>query len=252
MERILVRLGIEPPGQWVLKGGMAMEVRMPDKARTTRDLDLATRHAIIDDADLGMRLGDLLARDDEGDRFTFDVTAIRHIEALGPERPTRRLRLSSRLAGRPFVDLRVDVSARVTELGFTEPLVLPNSLDFDGFPAHDFETVSASQHFAEKLHALTRDYGRENTRTRDLVDLVLLITNGLVTPASVLPAVVLVFQDRAAHPVPIDLQDPPRAWAEPFARMAAEVGLEVSGVPSAMAIVRAFWADALDQDRAAR
>jgi hypothetical protein len=84
-----------------------------------------------------------------------------------------RYTLSCRLAGRRFGDQRLDVSPRSAAIRDTERLPIPNSLPFDGFPDHAFETVSAAQHVAEKLHALTRNHGRENTRTRDLIDLVL-------------------------------------------------------------------------------
>jgi hypothetical protein len=42
-ERILARLQVAEPGLWVLKGGMAFEVRLRDDARLTKDLDLGTR-----------------------------------------------------------------------------------------------------------------------------------------------------------------------------------------------------------------
>ena len=249
MERILVRLAADPPGTWVLKGGMALELRLPDRARVTRDLDLSARDAIADDGDLTVRLRDLLAMDTEGDRFTFDVTSTRRMEPAVPEPPMWRLLLSARLAGRTFVDLHADVSPRAAsaEVVATERLPVPNSLEFDGFPPHEFETVTAAQHFAETVHALTRDYGRENSRTRDLVDLVLLIDEGLVTPTSVMPAVRVVFGARGTHPVPLELADPPIAWADPFTRMATEVGLGERTVDAAMAMVRTFWAQALDQ-----
>lgn len=42
-ERILIRLDAADPGRWVLKGGMALEVRLGNRARSTRDLDLVLR-----------------------------------------------------------------------------------------------------------------------------------------------------------------------------------------------------------------
>jgi len=36
-ERILARLEAAQPGRWVLKGGMALEVRLGDDARVTKD-----------------------------------------------------------------------------------------------------------------------------------------------------------------------------------------------------------------------
>ena len=42
-ERIVARLEAAEPGQWVLKGGMALEVRLRDDARLTKDIDLGLR-----------------------------------------------------------------------------------------------------------------------------------------------------------------------------------------------------------------
>lgn len=39
-DRILARLTVADPGMWVLKGGAALEMRWPNRARTTKDLDL--------------------------------------------------------------------------------------------------------------------------------------------------------------------------------------------------------------------
>lgn len=49
-ERILVRLDASDPGRWIVKGGMAVEFRLGDRARATRDLDLAVT-ANVDEAD---------------------------------------------------------------------------------------------------------------------------------------------------------------------------------------------------------
>ena len=43
LERILVRLVAAEPGMWVLKGGMALEVRLHDAARLSKDIDLGLR-----------------------------------------------------------------------------------------------------------------------------------------------------------------------------------------------------------------
>lgn len=45
-ERILVRLVTTQPGLWIVKGGMAVELRIGDAARMTKDLDLNLRGAV--------------------------------------------------------------------------------------------------------------------------------------------------------------------------------------------------------------
>lgn len=72
-QRIVTRLRRAEPGRWVLKGGMAMEVRLRDAARLTKDLDLGLRETDVDPADLRDRLIEALSRDDDGDGFLFAV-----------------------------------------------------------------------------------------------------------------------------------------------------------------------------------
>ena len=60
-ERIMARLHIAGPGRWVLKGGMALEVRLPDDARVTKDIDLGLRAEVRRREDLHERLVEALS-----------------------------------------------------------------------------------------------------------------------------------------------------------------------------------------------
>lgn len=40
LERIVTRLEHAQPGRWVLKGGMALDVRLAERARLTKVIDL--------------------------------------------------------------------------------------------------------------------------------------------------------------------------------------------------------------------
>jgi hypothetical protein len=51
-ERVIARLLAAEPGRWVIKGGMAMEVRLGDEARLTKDLDLGLRDEVRSAAEL--------------------------------------------------------------------------------------------------------------------------------------------------------------------------------------------------------
>jgi hypothetical protein len=44
-ERLLARLVLAAPGQWLLKGGFALDLRLADRARTTKDVDIEGRSA---------------------------------------------------------------------------------------------------------------------------------------------------------------------------------------------------------------
>ena len=77
-ERLLVRLELAAPGRWIVKGGMALEVRLGDRARSTRDLDLALRDVDHDGESVRELLIGCLSEDADGDGFEFRV---------GPPRP---------------------------------------------------------------------------------------------------------------------------------------------------------------------
>lgn len=79
-ERLLVRFALVDGERWVLKGGAAVEVRMTDRARTTKDIDLAARHTEATDADVREALVDVFLSDPQGDFFEFRLDKFR---ALG-------------------------------------------------------------------------------------------------------------------------------------------------------------------------
>src|SRR6266542_1553574 len=245
-ERLLVRLEHAMPGHWVLKGGMALEVRLGDRARTTRDLDLALRHAARDGEAVRERLIEAVAGDAEGDGFEFRISPAKAIDADDAGRPGWRFLVDARLDGRTFAKVRLDVVARPEEISTTDRVRLRSLLAFAGFPDHEVEAVDPAQHFAEKLHAFTRPYGeRPNSRVKDLPDLVLLVDGGLAPSAALLAAVEHVFVARATHEVPASLPDPPADWAERYATLAEELDLAPGTVEEAMALLRGFWAETL-------
>ena len=88
---------------------------------------------------------------------------------------TWRSRLEAFLGGRPFGRVQLDVSPRGHELEDTDFVALPNSLAFADIDVPVIEIIDVQRHAAEKLHAMAKDFGdRENTRVRDLVDIVIL------------------------------------------------------------------------------
>lgn len=245
-ERLLSRLAADDAGRWVLKGGFALEIRNGDAARATRDLDLATAHDDGSGASVRDHLIEGLGRPD-GDGFTFEVGPPRELTPDQAGRSAWRFAVEAKQAGRTFDRVRVDVVARPQEFGArTERLVIVSSLRFAGFDDVAVLAVDRRQHFAEKLHALTRDYGdRENTRVKDLLDLVLLIDDGLAPDQELVAAVQHLFSVRATHSVPDVVDAPPSTWRLPFERLANEVGSEVVALDAAAAQVDAFWRRAL-------
>lgn len=85
-ERLLARLEASMPGLWVVKGGMALEIRISDRARRTRDLDLAFRE---DTTDLHERLVDASASEASGDGFGFLIAAPTPLATAEAGRPAK-------------------------------------------------------------------------------------------------------------------------------------------------------------------
>jgi hypothetical protein len=249
-DRMAARLAEDPAGGWVLKGGAAMEFRLTGRARTTKDLDLALRPEDGSDTDgdeVRELLIEALSTDLDGDWFRFRVGAPVSLTADTAGRGGWRFSVEAHLAGKLFAGVRVDVVDRGEEIARTERLPLPNALAFAGTPQRTMEAVDRRQHFAEKLHAFTRDYGdRPNTRVKDLADLVLLAEDGLPGDAALVTAVRHVFAVRNTHDVPDELPDPPPRWRDRYPELAREL---TTGIPptldAALALVRALWAAAL-------
>lgn len=249
-DRVAARLAEDPVGGWVLKGGAAMEFRLTGRARTTKDLDLALRPEETCEAD-GIEarelLIDALSVDLDGDGFRFRVGASVPLTADAAGRGGWRFSVEAHLAGKLFAGIRVDVVDRGEEIARTERLPLPNTLDFAGTPQRAIEAVDRRQHFAEKLHAFTRDYGdRPNTRVKDPVDLVLLAEDGLAGDAVLVEVVRHVFAVRATHEVPKELPDPPPRWRDTYPGLARELATEIPPtLDAALTLVREVWAVAL-------
>jgi hypothetical protein len=230
-DRLLCRLFTNPDAPWLLKGGYAMELRVKT-ARTTRDIDLALRRLPVPSADWDANAADVLeslreaGKLDLRDFFTFvfgDATQDLDAAPYGGA----RFPVDARLAGRTFVRFRLDVSTGDVLRAPYESLPGRDWLGFAGIAATSFPAVSPEEQFAEKLHAYTLPrVGRENSRAKDLVDLVLLIERTALDATRLPIAVRETFQRRKTHPIPPKLISPPASWSKPFAAMAVECDLE--------------------------
>lgn len=154
-ERLLARLANAHPERWVVKGGFALEVRLPERARATRDIDLAVALEQATTESVRGLLLEGLAGDPDGDRFAFTLTDIRPLQPLDAGRLGWRLAVRSDLDGRRFETVTADIVARTTEDGRTDRRSLKSSLRFAGIPDLELDLVDLDHHFAEKLAAYT-------------------------------------------------------------------------------------------------
>jgi hypothetical protein len=230
-DRLLCRLFANPNSPWLLKGGYAMELRLKT-ARTTRDIDLALKRLPVASADWEANAATVLealreaGRMDLQDFFTFVFgNATQDLDAA--PYGGARFPVDARLAGRTFVKFHLDVSTGDVLREPYESLSGRDWLGFAGIASMMFPAVSPEEQFAEKLHAYTLPrVGRENTRVKDLVDLVLLIQRSKLNTTRLPKAIRETFQRRKTHAMPATLAPPPASWSVTFAEMAAECGLE--------------------------
>ncbi|MEV3964838.1 nucleotidyl transferase AbiEii/AbiGii toxin family protein [Nocardia sp. NPDC050193] len=242
-----MRLAIDSENTWVLKGGAALEFRLYPRARATKDIDLAVAAGQIAGHTVRELLIDAMADDADQDWFTFQVSQPTSLRADAGGREAWRFSVNAFLGGKSFAGVRLDVADRHAELAATEQLELPGMLQFAGIPPRAIEAVDRNQHFAEKLHAFTKDYGaRPNTRVKDLVDLVLLIEDGLQPNAELVAVAQHVFAIRKTHPVPHHLPDPPPLWRGQYPLAAAGLTDIEPDLAAALGVVRAFWTAAVD------
>ncbi|MEV7007838.1 nucleotidyl transferase AbiEii/AbiGii toxin family protein [Streptosporangium sp. NPDC051022] len=241
-ERVMARLSALRPGRWVLKGGAAMEFRLLDRARSTKDLDLAIRSGDLDGDTLREELIETLGPDLDGDNFVFRVAPPSGLQSDGAGRPAYRFGVEARLAGKQFAAFRLDAVLRPEEIAETHQIRLPGALSFAEVPVRSVEAVHPRQHFAEKLHALTKSYGdRPNTRVKDLVDLVLLIEAGLVPGGELVEVCRHVFTVRDEHDLPGEIVAPPPRWEEEYPVLARGLTAAPADLAVALTIVRDFW-----------
>jgi hypothetical protein len=235
-ERIIARIQAAEPDRWVLKGGMALEVRLRDDARLTKDVDLGLHDDVTNATDLHERLIDILTIDLDHDYFIFTVTPPERLRDDGGGFPTWRAKVSAELADKPFGGIQLDVSPRTHELRATEKLAVPNSLAFAGIPAIEVDAIDIHRHAAEKFHGMLRDFGdRENSRVRDLVDLTILLDHDLLEPEQTAAAVRTVWLERNHAEPPHDLPPLPESWPDRYQRLATSHDIDIPPYPAAHA-----------------
>lgn len=177
---------------------------------------------------------------DLGDWFTFSVRPV--TDALpGPGAGGLRFFVTARLDGRTFESFHVDVGSDDPVVEPAESLAAPPILAFAGIPPVIIPCYPLTQHLAEKVHAYVRPRATgENTRVKDLVDILLIAEHMVVNGPALLRAIRATFAAQGAGEPPSSLPLPPSAWGVPFRKMAEEVGLSHNALLAADEVARRF------------
>ena len=173
--RLLERVFSEERKPFVLKGGRGILARTLD-ARYTTDTDFLYRGDDLEEA-----LGELkrLASKDLGDRMEFRFVSADKIAATQEYRDGCRARFEVVLDGtRRKSEIAIDLVADPVELGKADLVTPANRLDVKGLAVFDYLVYPVERTVADKVCATMQSYpgGRESSRVKDLVDLVLHVT----------------------------------------------------------------------------
>ena len=172
--RLLERVFSEERKPFVLKGGRGILARTVD-ARYTTDTDFLYKGDNLEEA-----LGELkrLASKDLGDRMEFRFVSADKIAATQEYRDGCRARFEVVLDGtRRKSEIAIDLVADPVELGKADLVTPANRLDVKGLAVFDYLVYPVERTVADKVCATMQAYGgRESSRVKDLVDLVLHVT----------------------------------------------------------------------------
>lgn len=222
--------------RFTVKGGVALELRLKDRARATKDIDLVLHH---DEADLARALEHAV---DTGARGGYQGFRFRRKgEPLVLENRTISVEFAVTYEGGAWTSIIVDVARAEPGEGEIEliPAVpLQEAIGVTG--PTELACLPLRTHVAQKFHGMTLPArpGKRNERFKDLVDILLM--EALVTDyAGLREACESVFRTRDTHTWPPVLELPSH-WAEPFAALARELDLPVTDGHEAMERARAF------------
>ena len=240
-ERLLARLSHD---HWLLKGGFALELRYSWTQRPTKDIDLRTELP-LQEALAALR--EEVVRQPGGDPFTFELGATAN-EMQGAPGGAIRVPVTTRLAGIVFAQFHLDLSSGDAVVGQPDLMVGSDLLAFAGVEPLSFPTSPITQHLAEKLHAYTLPRDQDNTRVKDLVDLVTLAAMESVDGDRLTESVRATFEARTTHQPPGALPQPPAQWSNAFAALLAESpGTRLTSLEEGHELAVQFWDPVLTQ-----
>lgn len=234
-DRFLARLMRAQPQQWMLKGGLALQLRLGNRARTTKDIDVLL---VTDHQDVHRLLSDAASLHIE-DWFRFEVAppADSQPERFGGLRLQTVCLLDSRL----FERFHVDVGVGGPVLQPPEHLSMPELLRFAEIHPVAVPCYPLAQQIAEKVHAYARPHpSGEGSRVKDLADILLMATMAGIHGPLLVQATQITFDAWGTHPIPTRLPDPPSAWSAAFRKTATEVNLTYRTLAEAGQAARGF------------
>lgn len=220
----------DSPGRFLIKGGIACELRFQNQARATRDLDALFRGSLDE---LLIDFDTVFALPYSG--FSFSYTPPEAIRQTGAHRFDIKLAYE----GRGWATLRVEVSPPEGQAHEPESVPALSVSQFGLTGPTKVACLSLRFQIAQKIHACTERFpDRENERVHDLVDLQLMeeLIEGY---GRVKAACIEIFELRRTHAWPPTLRAEP-TWPETYHELAAELDFPTKDLDEAITRVQAL------------
>ncbi len=151
-DRLLSRLDDIAPDRWLLKGGFALDLRLPDRARTTRDVDIEWQASADELQETLIRAASVVG----DDFFSFAIERA----GIPPERlgGALRFRVTASLADREFETFLLDVGMSPVPVDeqerLTSDLLAFAEVEPIDDPRHPARAASRGE--AARIHATLR------------------------------------------------------------------------------------------------
>jgi hypothetical protein len=227
----------QPAPQFVIKGGVALELRLDLGGRATKDIDAMLRTPATEDEI------EAFVRESLANRRVADATSF-EVRGGTPIGPTGAVQFDVRVfwnaASLARVKLEVSPAEGESADSWDDVPTLDIARNFGIAGVPDFvPCLPVRFQIAQKLHAVSSEY-EGNDRFRDLIDLLLLDDLSERDHDGVLCGTCCeVFEDRAVHSWPPTI--PVRAaWREGYGAAAADLSFPVVGLEDAVAAVNAM------------
>ncbi len=222
-DRFLARLADKESEVWIVKGGLALQLRLGTRARTTKDIDVsAINRWTREETAAHLRAVASLTL---GDWFEFEVGAPAEA-ATGAPGQGLRFPIHCLLDGRRFENFHLDVGHGDPVLDAPDLVSGPNFLAFADIASATVRCYPLTTQIAEKLHAYTRSYASgETSRARDLVDILLAASLEQFNSKKLRQAIDATFQARATHAIPGEIPKPPRRISTSYRQLARDMDL---------------------------
>lgn len=240
--RLLARVFIHAPDDWVVKGAAGLLARIPGRARHSIDVDLY----FIGEFDRALDGLRNAADADLGDYFSFDIDRgppLTGVAAGG------QLRVTAYLGDKEFERFKIDVVVTHTMTSVPEavppidPVKVPGLRNVDAYRVHPI-----ADQIADKHAAMMARYGdRPSTRYRDLVVDLVLITLTQTVEANALDTALVSEHQRRGTDLSIPLSLPSDDWHGGYRKVAKTVpDFEVLDADAAVRIVRGLVDPVID------